>query len=66
MELLINGQKHEIAKATNLTEVVIALGLEPSMVLVEHNGLALRRSEWADIHIQSGDRLEILRVAAGG
>jgi len=66
MELLINSEKHHFPNAANITEVVAALRLEPSMVLVEHNGLALRRSEWMDTKINSGDQLEILRVAAGG
>ena len=66
MELLINGEKHHFTNATNITEVIAALGLEPSMVLVEHNGLALRRSEWLNTIINPGDQLEILRVAAGG
>ena len=66
MELWINGEKKDIPEVANITEVMAALGLEPTMVLVEHNGLALRRSEWPNTKIQSGDQLEILRVAAGG
>jgi thiamine biosynthesis protein ThiS len=33
---------------------------------VEHNGSALRRREWATQKLQENDRVEILRVAAGG
>jgi thiamine biosynthesis protein ThiS len=36
------------------------------MVLVEHNGLALHRSEWPAALLAEGDRIEILQVAAGG
>lgn len=66
MEILINGEKMVIPEVEDISKVVAALELEPTMVLVEHNGLALRRSEWRDTKIQSGDQLEILRVAAGG
>jgi thiamine biosynthesis protein ThiS len=34
--------------------------------LVEHNGLALHRSEWPSARLAEGDRIEILQVAAGG
>jgi thiamine biosynthesis protein ThiS len=33
---------------------------------VEHNGKALHRSEWSSVTLHEGDRLEFMRVAAGG
>jgi sulfur carrier protein len=66
MELLINGEKRAVNSAKNITDVVAELGLEPKMVLIEHNGTALRRSEWPNSPVKSGDQLEILRVSAGG
>jgi thiamine biosynthesis protein ThiS len=36
------------------------------MILVEHNGTALRRTEWASAALSDGDCIEILQVAAGG
>jgi sulfur carrier protein len=35
-------------------------------VLVEHNGDALRREEWPGRSLAEGDRLEIIRIVAGG
>ena len=66
MNLLINGEKRAVNGAKNITDVVAELGLEPKMVLIEHNGTALSRSEWPSTPIKSGDQLEILRVSAGG
>jgi len=66
MELLINGERRAVSGAKNITELVGVLGLEPKMVLIEQNGTALRRSEWPDSPVKSGDQLEILRVSAGG
>jgi sulfur carrier protein ThiS len=34
--------------------------------LVEHNALALRPAEWADRVLSPEDRLEIIRIVAGG
>src|SRR5437660_7536222 len=35
-------------------------------ILVEHNGLALRRHEWAERVLAEGDRVEFVRMVAGG
>ncbi len=66
MKLQINGESREFADLKNLPDLVAALGLEPSMILVEHNGLALHRSEWTSASLAENDRIEILQVAAGG
>jgi thiamine biosynthesis protein ThiS len=33
---------------------------------VEHNGLALHRHEWPKRPLAEGDRIELIRVVAGG
>jgi thiamine biosynthesis protein ThiS len=50
----------------NLADLVSTLGLEPRMILIEHNGHPTRRTEWAAIPVAANDRVEILQVAAGG
>jgi thiamine biosynthesis protein ThiS len=65
MNILVNGERRETA-ADTVTGFVQELGLPPEMLLVEHNGTALLRSEWPAAGLTEGDRLEILRVAAGG
>ena len=65
MKLVLNGKEREVA-ATNAEELVAELGLPLSAALVEHNGTALLRSEWAKTNLQDGDRLEIIRMVAGG
>ncbi len=65
MTLQINGEAREIT-ARDVAELVVALGLVPAATLVEHNGLALRRDEWTQHFLREGDRLEIVRIVAGG
>lgn len=65
MTLHVNGERRE-SSAANVTEFVAELGLPPEMLLIEHNGTALHRSEWPATPLASDDRLEILKVAAGG
>jgi thiamine biosynthesis protein ThiS len=65
MNLLLNGQCEEL-NAENVDDLVNMLGLVREAVLIEHNGTALLRSEWPHTQLAGGDRIEILRVAAGG
>jgi sulfur carrier protein len=66
MVVHVNGQAHAIENTVGLEEFVVTLGLEPKMLLIEYNGLALLRQEWALQQLSEGDRIELFRVAAGG
>ncbi len=65
MTLQINGETRECA-ASEIAALVAELGLPAQAVLVEHNGVALRRDEWPGRALGEGDRLEIIRIVAGG
>ena len=65
MRLVLNGQEREV-QATQVEDLVAELGLPLAAALVEHNGTALLRSEWAESKLRNGDRLEIIRMVAGG
>ena len=65
MKLVLNGTEREVT-ASNAEELVAELGLPLAAALVEHNGVALLRSEWTKTKLQTGDRLEIIRMVAGG
>ena len=66
MKILINGETRQFEESKTVTGLVDDLGLEPKMILIEHNGIALHRSEWSACILSEGDRIEILQVAAGG
>ena len=65
MIVLMNGERVDCGDALTVAEVIRRHQLPPETTLVEHNGSALRRGEWSK-PLQENDRLEILRVAAGG
>lgn len=65
ISLFLNGEPHTIAAGASVLDLLRELGLAAG-ALVEHNGRALFPSEWAGVTLAEGDRLEILRVAAGG
>lgn len=61
-----NGQAKQIDGATTLGALATSFGLPHQMVLVELNGAALLRDEWPDKTLAHGDRIEFIRVVAGG
>ena len=63
--VLLNGAPREVS-AESVAAMVAEIGLPPALLLIEQNGKALTRSEWETARLQNGDRLEILRVSAGG
>ena len=66
MNIFINDETRQFKESKTITALVADLALEPKMVLIEHNGIALHRSEWSACILSEGDRIEILQVAAGG
>lgn len=66
MKVLLNGEAREVAHAQNIAELVKEFALPAPATLIEHNGLALRREEWPARSLAEGDRIEIVRIVAGG
>ncbi len=66
MDILVNGENRGFAGPVTVEELVLWLALSPKTVLIEHNGLALRRDEWPGRALSEGDRIEIVRIVAGG
>ncbi len=66
MKIFLNGDATSCADETTVEALITQRGLSPETTLVEHNGVALSRREWSGRILAESDRLEILRVAAGG
>ena len=66
MKIAINGEPRVIERAVNVAELIEELALPAPAILVEHNGLALRRDEWPVRALAEGDRIELVRIVAGG
>jgi thiamine biosynthesis protein ThiS len=64
--LQLNGETREIEAATNVAELVDTLKLPAPAILVEHNGTALRPDEWRLRTLSENDRIELVRIVAGG
>jgi sulfur carrier protein len=66
MTLRINGEDRQMPELATIADLVKHLALAAATLLIEHNGIALRRLEWDAAALRSGDRIELLRIAAGG
>lgn len=66
MKLWVNGEPAEINDAANVAELAARYGLQPNTVLIEHNATALHQREWFGRQLAEGDRVEFVRVVAGG
>lgn len=61
-----NGQSIEANLPCTIEEFLVAQGLLPRSVVVEHNGEAVAPSEFSRRQLNAGDRLEIVKIVAGG
>ena len=67
MDLLIaNGKPVPARLPCSLESFLAAQNLPPRSVVVEHNGEAVAPSEFPQRQVRAGDRLEIVRIVAGG
>jgi sulfur carrier protein len=66
MKLWVNGAQAEINGLTNIADLANHYGLQSNTVLIEHNQTALHPREWAERKLAEGDRIEFVRVVAGG
>jgi len=65
-EVIANGKKVSAQLPCTIEAFLVAQGLLPRSVVVEHNGAAVAPSEFAQRQVQSGDRVEIVKIVAGG
>jgi sulfur carrier protein len=66
VNVIVNGQSHSVANPQTIDGLVQELKLIPETLLIEHNGTALHRGEWQTRAVQDGDKIELIRVVAGG
>ncbi len=66
MTISLNGEPADTRGARTVADLVQVYDLPAPAVLIEHNGLALQQREWSERNLTEGDRIEFIRVVAGG
>jgi len=64
--VIANGKPVQAALPCSLEQFLVAQNLLPRSVVVEHNGEAVSPSEFSNRQMKAGDRLEIVKIVAGG
>ena len=64
--VIANGRKIAAALPCSIEKFLLDQKLPPRSVVVEHNGLATAPSEFRHRQLAEGDRLEIVKIVAGG
>ena len=65
-QVIANGRATEAKLPSSIEEFLVAQNLLPRSVVVEHNGEAVAPSEFPRRQLKAGDRLEIVKIVAGG
>jgi sulfur carrier protein len=66
MQITLNGQSHEVAEATTISELLVQLGVQTRHVAVEVNLEIMPQPEHPSYVLQEGDQLEVVTLVGGG
>ncbi len=64
--IVANGKQIQATLPSSLEQFLVAQNLLPRSVVVELNGEAIAPSEFPHHQLKAGDRLEIVKIVAGG
>lgn len=66
IDVLINGERKQVAAGATLLALLAELELDPRAVVVEHNRRIVRRAGLGDVTVQNGDAIELVHFVGGG
>jgi thiamine biosynthesis protein ThiS len=66
MDIILNGDPHQLPAGATVLDLVAGLGRDPRTVAVERNGEIVRRPDYAATVLAAGDRLEVVHFVQGG
>ena len=64
--LQVNGESRQATARLSLQQLLVELGYEPRLVVVEFNGAIVPRAQWPDQPVDAGDWLEVVTIVGGG
>ena len=66
MQIILNGDPHEVAGPLTLNALLAQLKIDPRRVAVEHNLTVVKRANYDSTQIQDGDEIEVVNFVGGG
>jgi len=66
MNIVLNGEPHEVAGPLTLTALLVHLKIDARRVAVEHNLNVVKRANYDSTELREGDQIEIVNFVGGG
>jgi sulfur carrier protein len=66
MNIILNGEPHTLSQNIPLNQLLQELGLAQKRLAVEINLEIIPRSQYMQIELKNGDRIEIVQAIGGG
>ncbi len=66
VRVTVNGSEREFPAGGTIAQALALLGLDPRLVVVEHNREILPREKVGEVEVRAGDNLEIVHFVGGG
>ena len=66
MNIILNGESREVTPGTSIMTLLDEFSLKPEMTLVQRNDAVVDRVRFNDVNLEEGDRIELVRMVAGG
>jgi sulfur carrier protein len=66
VEIVINGERHQVAAEVSLAEAVSLVTAAAAGVAAARNGDVVRRAAWESTRLAEGDQVEVLTAVQGG
>ena len=66
IHISVNGEQKSCPEGLDIREVLLDLGFQPAVVVVELNGVILPRSQWPGRTVVESDALEVVTIVGGG
>ena len=66
MEIIVNGESQNVSNPITIEELIGRIGLRSDRLAVERNHEVVPRSQWSNVTLEEGDRIEIIHFVGGG
>ncbi len=66
IQVVVNGERRAVPADATLLDLLGQLGLDPRVVVVEHNRKIVRQPELGGQHLAPDDAIELVHFVGGG
>lgn len=66
IRIRVNGEPASCPEGLEIRELLIHLGYQPAVVVVELNGLIVPSSQWPGRRVVESDAIEVVTIVGGG